>query len=125
MVDYEIKVQPTYWARIWVGTRVAYTDEILDISMARKLLHDYVDTVSSCVTLTETEFIYKSKARTGEKIDGEEPGFVIGIIQYPLYPASIETLRKHAEHLAVCLKDAYKQLKVTVVFPDITLTLYS
>lgn len=114
----------SYWANIYVGQRVEYTSEIIPIDIAKRYLHDYCNKIGLCVTITETTFIYKNEDRaTSRVIDGEEPGFIVGLINYPLYPAQIQVIHDAAEEIATYLKSIYKQLKVTIVYPDITKTI--
>lgn len=109
-----MKTVPTYTAQIHVGTRVGYSPEVVSVQMAREWLQEYVNGIGLCVTLTETEYIYK---------DGNAPGFVVGLINYPRFPSDARSVRAKALHIAGELMKLYGQLKVTVVFPDETLML--
>ena len=112
----EIIAANTFTATIWVGRRLGYTDKILPMSIAYKIIHELCNEIGLCVTITETDFIYTGRD-SGNTIDGEEPGFSIGLINYPLYPQSEEKIKEIAHLLAVKLKEGYQQQKVTIVYP--------
>jgi len=118
-----ITFSKTFTAQIFVGQRVGYSEAIIPIEEAEKYLQDFCNTVGFCVTITPTKFIYKNVAASGEPISGWEPGFIVGIIQYPLYPVDESVLRARAETLANTLKDMYQQKKVTIVYSDETKTI--
>lgn len=101
----------TYTATIYVGTKIRKTGQVLPLGRGRLWLQEYVDRVGLCVTITPTEFLYTR---------GNEPGFSVGLINYPRFPSSPEMLREHALAIAEGLCRLYEQGKVTVVFPDQT-----
>ena len=96
----------TYTAAIYCGRKVGYSGDILPVSIAQELIQQYVDDVGLCVTLTETTFIYTN---------GNEPGLIVGLINYPRFPSTPDAVQAHAEELARRLRTAYQQLGVTVV----------
>lgn len=106
----------TYTAIIYVGRKVRDAGEVLPIDTARAVLQTYCDEVGLCVTLTELEYVYTN---------GGEPGFAVGLINYPRFPSTRHEIKGHAMAIAQALKDAYLQYKVTVVFPDDTVMLSS
>src|SRR3546814_13709202 len=67
---------------------------------AQNVCNAYCDEVGFCVSLTRTDFSY-----TG----GSEPGFIVGLINYPRFPAAPDVLWAHAEALAARLRLALKQ----------------
>jgi hypothetical protein len=89
------------------------TGQIFNIDMAREFLQKYCD-CGLCVTLTPTEYIYTK---------GGEPGFVVGLINYPRFPMKQEVLKAHAIHIAIGLKEKFKQARVSIVLPNETLML--
>jgi len=105
-----MKTVPSFTASIYVGTKPHYSGEPIVIDHARGFLQQYVDQ-GLCVTLTPTEFIYTK---------GKEPGFIVGLINYPRFPSSSEKLKEHAKQIALGLLTLYQQFKVSVVFPDET-----
>lgn len=121
-----MKTVPTYTASIYVGSREQYTQNIRAIDMARECLHNYVNQKGLCVTLTPTEYIYTGKKRDdGSSTEAREPGFVVGLINYPRFPAEVAMIRERALEIAQGLLALFKQFKVTVVFPDETVMIES
>lgn len=106
--------EKTDYATIYVGRLVRDTGTELSLSLARNFLKSYCNAVGLCVTLTETEYIYSN---------GGEPGFSVGLINYPRFPSTPEKIRTQALEIAKGLKELYMQYKVTVVFPDVTIML--
>ena len=106
-----MKTVDTFTAQIAVGFKNIDTQEELSIEPAIAICQDYCDEVGLCVTITETEFIY-----TG----GSERGCIVGLINYPRFPATPEKILEHAFVLAKKLLDEYRQYKVSVVCPDKT-----
>lgn len=102
---------PTITATVYVGSSPAYTKQPMSASIIHQTLQNYVDRVGLCLTITDNTFVYT---------DGNEPGFTVGLINYPRFPSDREKIRKHALAIAQLLKDAYHQLRVTVVMDDQT-----
>lgn len=115
-----MKTVPTYWATIYVGTREQYTPEVRSLQMAREWLHDYVNQVGLCVTLTPTEFIYTGRDIEGttNKTNAVEPGLIVGLINYPRFPSENSKIKEHAIAIGSGLLTLFKQFKITIVFPD-------
>lgn len=117
-----MKSVPTFTATIYVGMREQYTPEVRALEMAREWLHDYVNKTGLCVALTPTEFIYTGrKWPDGSVTNVGEPGFTVGIINYPRFPSDPEAIKATALTIADGLLRLYKQFKVTVVLPDVTI----
>lgn len=106
------KTVPTFTATIYVGLKERATGIVWDES--RDKIQAYVDAVGLCVTHTRTEFIY---------VNGKEPGFIVGLINYPRFPSSPESIKAHALAIAEMLMKACKQMKVSVVMPTETIML--
>jgi hypothetical protein len=123
----DMKTATTFTAQIYVGTREQYTPEVRSIDMAREFLHEYVNRVGLCVTLTPTEFIYTGKAIEGteHKTNAGESGFVVGLINYPRFPVDPSVIREHALTIGKGLLELFKQFKVSIVFPDQTVMIES
>lgn len=96
---------------IFVGMRKHYTDIIHTDDEVKDICQKYCDTNGLCVTLTKTEFIYTN---------GNEPGYIVGLINYPRFPTTDIELVKHAATLALELKSKLEQLRVSIVTPQIT-----
>jgi hypothetical protein len=104
----------TFTATIYVGRRVGYSDVLVPEEVALATIQDYVDEVGWCVSVAATQFIYTR---------GREPGFAVGIIQYPRFPITSDGLRNKTLALAEKLRVAMQQLRVSVVFQDVTVLL--
>lgn len=109
---------PTYTATIYVGSKRRYDGEIVPLDTARAVCHAYCDEVGLCVTFIPLEFIY-----TAGKSEGGEPGFAVGLINYPRFPDEPGTIREQALELAGRLMRAMCQMRVSVVMPDETVML--
>lgn len=109
----KMMISKSYTAKIYVGFRAPCGVE-KSINDARCLCYDYCNEVGLCVTIDETIFIY-----TG----GSESGCVVGLIQYPRFPVEERVIQRHAIALATRLMKAYDQQRVSIVFPDATVTL--
>jgi hypothetical protein len=82
----------------------------------RALQHcrDFCDHYGLCVTVTRTHYAY-----TG----GDEAGLIIGLINYPRFPAEADAIFARAEELALSLLDHLRfppQQSCTVQAPDKT-----
>jgi hypothetical protein len=104
----------TYWATIYVGLKEGYDGVVHSAEEAKDICQAYVNNGGAAVTVTETEFIYKH---------GREPGVIVGLINYPRFPKKSEEIRAVAVKIAQRLKDAFKQHRVSVLFPDHTVML--
>ncbi len=78
---------------------------------AETICLDYCDDVGLCVTVTETVYCY-----TG----GESAGVIVGLINYPRFPAKPEVIWRHAEAIAVKLCEGLAQQSFTIQAPDHT-----
>lgn len=58
--------------------------------VAEQVCREFCFEVGACVTVTKTNYIY-----TG----GEESGFIVGLVNYPLYPATPAELLLRGEKL--------------------------
>ena len=101
----------SYNVQIWVGLRVGYTDEVHTIEEVEKICDAYVNEIKDCVTITPTEFRY---------VDGNEPGVIIGYINYPRFPRTPKEITSRALALAEVLMYGLDQNRVTVTTPDKT-----
>lgn len=81
---------------------------------AEKICQAYCDEIGLCVTVTPTVYVYTN---------GREHGVAIGLIAYPRFPVSKDSLNQTAIILARKLLIGLKQRGVSVVFPDETIWL--
>jgi len=104
----------TYTATIYCGLKNGY-DGMTNLFYVEHI-KDYIENRSGglCVTCTPTTFYYNG---------GQEPGIIVGIINYPRFPSSEEKIRNTAIQLAEELMIKCKQYRVSVVFPDETIML--
>ncbi len=106
-----MKTVKTFTAVIYVGFGEQDGGAMHTIEEAEVICQSYVDAVGLCVTITPTRFIYT---------DGGEPGAVIGLINYPRFPASEDTILGKALELARLLMRAFRQFRASVVCSEKT-----
>jgi hypothetical protein len=82
-----------------------------DIAAATDYARQYCDENGLCVTITPTSYIYTS---------GQEAGFIVGLINYPRFPATPEELWATAETVAAYLRERLYQDSYTIQAPDKT-----
>ena len=82
-------------------------DKAGDIAQAKRFCADYCLT-GLCVTVTETEFIYKG---------GREMGFIVGLVNYPRFPSTPEDILGQAELIAMQLINELAQNKALIQTP--------
>lgn len=111
-----MKTEPTFTATIYVGLKERDSGLIYSILDAEKAIQEYVDEIGLCVTITPTKYIYTN---------GAEPGFAIGLINYPRFPDTPENIKNKALMLGERLRKLFRQYKVSVVFPNETVMLES
>lgn len=107
-------VAETYYAKIYVGRRVGYGKTIHIDEKIMDFIQEYVNKIGLCVTTTKTNYIYK---------DGNEPGYIVGLINYPRFPKTKEEIKITALDLAEKLLIKMEQNRVSVEFPDETIML--
>lgn len=110
----EQKTVNTFVATIYVGLKHKETGRYFDISELERICQEFCDEKGWCVTVTKTKYIY-----TG----GWEHGAIIGIINYPRFPATKKQLVERTVLLAAILKKACQQSRVSIVFKKKTLML--
>jgi hypothetical protein len=111
-----MKTLNTYNVQIWVGLREKYTDTVHPIEDVNKIVDKFVNNVKDCVTITPTDFRY---------VDGNEPGVIVGWINYPRFPRTPSEITERALTLARELLYELGQLRVSVTTPDDTYMLES
>ena len=83
-----------------------------DVDQAKQVCREFCFEKGFCVTVTPQDFIY-----TG----GEEPGFRIGIMNYPRFPSERDELHKKAKDLAELLRVKLCQHSFSIVTPPYTI----
>jgi len=109
-----MKTVSTYVATIYCGLRRGYSDEVENRTHLFELVQAFVDRVGLCVNITPLQFAYTR---------GSEPGFAIGLINYPRFPKKPEEIKKQAVELATLLKEEMGQNRVSIVCTDETIML--
>ena len=82
-----------------------------DIDHAMHHCRAYCDDVGFCVTVTPTDYIYR---------DGQEDGFIVGLINYPRFPATPEQIFKIANEIADKLRRHLYQDSYSIQTPTET-----
>ncbi len=109
-----MKTVDTYWANIYCGLQKAYSGEIIDIAYAKELCQKFCNEVKLGLTFTPTNFIY---------VDGSEPGFIVGLINYPRFPSSSMIIIQRAKELGLILLKELSQERLSIVTRDRTIML--
>jgi len=104
----------TITAKIFVGLREGYSGKVHSLDELKDIVQKRADRGGVCVTVTPTDYIYKH---------GREEGAIIGIINYPRFPFTRKQVEELAEELAILCKDAFKQERVSIEYPDKTVML--
>ena len=102
-----MKIVDNYEAKIWLGLREGYSPNIFSEQDIRNSVRDFCTEVGQCVTISPTYFVY---------VHGEEPGLVIGFINYPRHPLNEAEIKNRALNLAERLMKKFKQYRVTATF---------
>lgn len=96
--------------KIYCGLKNTFEQKIGTYSLTdvHEIVQEYVNKLGECVTITPTNFVYTN---------GNEPGVIIGFINYPRFPKDQSELITRALGLAEKLMYAFKQCRVTVTTP--------
>jgi len=103
-----IKITKSFNIQIWCGLKEGYNGKTHKIQEVKKLLQQFVDKESFCVSVTKTDFIYKN---------GIESGVMIGIISYPRFKRTEANLLSLANKIATQMILKFKQNRVTITTP--------
>jgi Fe-S-cluster-containing hydrogenase component 2 len=106
-----MKIEKTFTASIHVGLKIRETGEIQSVDEAKEICQNYCNEVGLCVSFTPTKYIYTN---------GEEPGVIVGLINYPRFPLPKQKNLSRALTLASLLMHSLSQMKVCVVCKDKT-----
>jgi hypothetical protein len=107
-----MKFCPTYNAQIYVGLRHGYTGLITSFEFVESFIQKWADELGACVSVTRTKFVYTK---------GNEPGIIVGFINYPRFPLEPKELESRVMELAQKLLIFCQQMNVSIVFPKNTL----
>lgn len=92
----------TYWIKIYIAGPIETAKQILREECYREGL---------CITIEPTDFIY-----TG----GEEKGYVVGLINYPRFPTTQESIWRRSEIVLNLLLDKTYQKSAMMMSPTVT-----
>jgi hypothetical protein len=96
------KIESTYQIQLFIAGPV---------NEAKQIIRKEVLKGGLCVTITPVDYLY---------LGGEESGYVVGLLQYPRYPESQESLRDKARHLMQLLLEGTFQKSGLMVTPELT-----
>lgn len=100
---------------IQIGDTVSYPVSIFiagDVHTAENICRAYCNEVGLCVTVTPTNYIY-----TG----GNQAGVIVGLINYPRFPAEPREIWNKAEALGHKLREGLFQESFTIQASDKTM----
>lgn len=106
-----MEAESTFTATIYVGAKERYDGIIHTYEEAKEICQNFCDKFSFCVTLTSTEIIYKN---------GNESGFIVGLINYPRFSVYPEDLKDTAIDIAKIFMKKFNQLRIIIVCSDET-----
>lgn len=109
-----VKQLESYEVKIYCGMRVMYTDEVNDEKVPVEICARFCDENKVAVSYTKTHFYYPG---------GDEPGIIVGMINYPRFPRMTGEIDRIELSLAEELMVGLKQFRVSVVMPDHTIML--
>lgn len=82
-----------------------------DYLYAKDICQEMCNLIGFCVTVTKTVYVYTN---------GEEEGFIVGLINYPRFPLDRESLFDRAIMFAEKLRLALDQKSYSIQLPDRT-----
>jgi hypothetical protein len=106
-----MKTVESFNIQIWLGLREAYTENMHTIDEVYGECQKLCNIRKACFTVTPTRFIY---------VDGCEDGAVIGLINYPRFPAEKDRMIYDSWEIANYLKDRFGQIRVSITTPEKT-----
>jgi hypothetical protein len=92
-----------------MGLQEGYDGTTYHVKDAIRVVRMYCDKVGLGVTVTPTYFVYT---------DGDEPGCIVGLINYPRFPKHVDEIEKHALALANLLMTRFSQQRCTIETPS-------
>lgn len=93
---------PSYPVQIWIAG---------DPAEAIKHMEQHVQAFPYCVTITSTTYVHTSAT---------DPGFIVGLINHPRFPATPDEIWEKAEQIGAFLCDRLDQQSYTIQAPDKT-----
>jgi hypothetical protein len=102
MTDLAMEQVDTFWVRIYIAG---------DIQQATQICREECYQQGLCVTVEAASYIY-----TG----GEEAGIIVGLINYPRFPAASGDIVERAASLGRSLMKRLCQRSFTIMTPELT-----
>ena len=102
----------TYKIFIYIGLKEGYDGSVHNVKDAIRVCREYTDKVGLCVTVTPTYYVYT---------DGDEPGIIVGLINYPRFPKTENEINHHGVVLAEILMKSFRQTKCTFETPTVSM----
>jgi hypothetical protein len=107
----EVKIVKSFTATIYVGLKIRDTGVVQSVDEIHSIAQSYCNREGDCITISNTDFIYKN---------GGETGVAIGFIQYPRFIRDEDDILDRALRLAEKIMNRMQQYRVTVVCSDET-----
>lgn len=82
-----------------------------DMDVAANICRTYCDKVGLCVRIYSSHYIYTN---------GSEPGFTVGLMNYPRFPQQQWQIDEHAQQLGLLLMEGCKQESFSIEGPRFT-----
>jgi len=111
LIVFQLNSVETFTATIYCGFKEGYDGEEYAYSIGERVCQEYCDVFGMGLTIEPTTFIYKN---------GKEHGMRVGLINYPRFPKKPIEIKNIAIEIAHKLKEAYGQLRVSIVCSDDT-----
>lgn len=96
------KTSATHWVKLYLSG---------PIEIAKQVIREDALRQGICVTIEPTLYMY-----TG----GEEHGYVVGLLNYPRFPLSVDELNERGRMLLRRLLQATHQQSALMMTPDVT-----
>jgi hypothetical protein len=110
----DFKKLPRFDVQIHIGAKVGYTDTTISEEQVLKYCQMFCDTNCVGVTVTRTNFVYPN---------GNEPGYIVGLINYPRFPVYDFVVFDMSFDFAQHLMQAMEQFRCTIFTPTEILVL--
>lgn len=95
-----VLTEKTYWVKLYLSGPIEAAKQLLRAECLREGL---------CVTIEPTQYIYSG---------GEEAGYVVGLVNYPRFPAQPEAINARAREIMEMLLRGTFQTSALMMTPD-------
>ena len=104
-----MKTCESHSVKIYCGLQEGYDGPIYSKEYVRKICQEFCNKEKLGVTISCTEYVY---------VDGNEPGVVIGLINYPRFPCHPVDVVDKAKRLGMILLEKLNQERLTIDTPS-------